>query len=203
MQVLNEVNAVFWFADTKLHSIFKFDFKHNISMQQGPSGISELLGYRSNSPNPNTPPPTFEVSTMVASLLWKVRPHCAVMAACNFNRWQSIFTTFRFILSSTARLAPFPYGDRRVQGSAKAQRMPAMIAQADLDNLSRPVHTYTLTMRFNREYWSWWRYFHAWYFDSSFHKWILIAVSYRHKRGVSSILFFLQSSVIIVYLWWR
>ena len=31
-------------------------------------------------------------------------------------------------------------GDTRIQGSAKARHMPAMIAQADLDNLSRPVH---------------------------------------------------------------
>ena len=53
------------------------------------------------------------------------RFHGAVMATIDFNRWQSIFMSFCFILSNTARLAPFPYG-------AKARRMPAMIAQAGL-----------------------------------------------------------------------
>ena len=38
--------------------------------------------------------------------------------------------SFRFILSNTARLAPFTYGHRRVQGSAKARCMPARIVEA-------------------------------------------------------------------------
>ena len=71
-------------------------------------------------------------------------PHCAVMAANDFNRRQSIFLSFRFILSNTARLAPFPYGDTRVQGSAKARHVPKMTAQADLDKLSRSVHAHTI-----------------------------------------------------------
>ena len=49
-------------------------------------------------------------------------PHCAVMAVHVFNRRQSIFMSFRFILSNTTRLAPFPYRDMRVQGSAKVRR---------------------------------------------------------------------------------
>ena len=49
--------------------------------------------------------------------------------------------SFRFIPSNTTILAPFPYGDRHVQGSAKAQRVPAMIAQPDLDNISWPVYS--------------------------------------------------------------
>ena len=53
--------------------------------------------------------------------------------------------SFRFILSNTARLAPTSYGDMRIQGSAKAWRMPAMIAQANLDNLSKPVHMHGRT----------------------------------------------------------
>ena len=35
-------------------------------------------------------------------------PHCAVIAVHDFNRRQSIFMTFRFILCNTTRLAPFP-----------------------------------------------------------------------------------------------
>ena len=92
--------------------------------------------------------------------LFLPRPHCAVMAACDFDRRQSIFMSLHFVLSNTTRLAPFCYGDTRVQGSAKGQRMPARIVQADLDNLSRPVHTHA-RMSFNREWWSWWRCFHA------------------------------------------
>ena len=65
--------------------------------------------------------------------LWP-RPHCSVMVTRDFNRWQSIFMSFCFILSNTPRLAPFPYLDTRVQWSAKVQCMPAIIAQADLDN---------------------------------------------------------------------
>ena len=37
---------------------------------------------------------------------------------------------------NTARLSSFPYGDTCIQGSAKARRMPALIVQADMDNLS-------------------------------------------------------------------
>ena len=74
---------------------------------------------------------------------------CAVMVVCDLNKWQSIFMIF--ILSNTTRLAPFPYGGTRIQGSAKMQRMLAMIAQADLDNLSKPVHAHTLIVRFIRE----------------------------------------------------
>ena len=35
------------------------------------------------------------------------RPHRAVMATHDFNRWQSICMSFCFILSNTTRLAPF------------------------------------------------------------------------------------------------
>ena len=40
------------------------------------------------------------------------------------------------------------YGDTSVHGSAKARRVPAMIAQVDLDNLStcRPVHVHAFIM---------------------------------------------------------
>ena len=63
-------------------------------------------------------------------------------------------SAFRFILliSNTDQIiAPFPYGDTCVQGLAKVPRMPAMIAQADLDNLSRPVHAHTIIMHLNRK----------------------------------------------------
>ena len=67
------------------------------------------------------------------------------MVVRDFNRWQSIFLSFRFILSNTTRLAPFPYGDTRIQGSAKAQHMPAMIVQADLDHyLGQSTYTHSL-----------------------------------------------------------
>ena len=66
------------------------------------------------------------------------RPHCSVMTAPDFNRRQLIFMSFCVILSNTARLVPFPCGDTRVQGSAKAWRVPAMIAQTHLQDLSRP-----------------------------------------------------------------
>ena len=76
------------------------------------------------------------------------------MAACDFNRWQSISMSFRFILRNITRLAPFPYEDTARTRISEGARMPTMIAQADLDNLSRPVgpvHAHTL-VRFNREY---------------------------------------------------
>ena len=60
------------------------------------------------------------------------RPHCSIIAARDFNRRQSIFMSFRFILSKTTRLTPFPYGDMEDQKMHSA--LPAMIAQADLDN---------------------------------------------------------------------
>ena len=56
------------------------------------------------------------------------KPHHPVMVAREFNRRQSIFTSFRVILSNTTRLSSFHCKDTRVQGSANAQRMPAMIA---------------------------------------------------------------------------
>ena len=75
-------------------------------------------------------------SCLDEALRYADRPHCTVMATRDVNRRQSIFMSFRFILSNTARLAPFPYEDMHIQGSAKARRMPVMIAQADLDHLS-------------------------------------------------------------------
>ena len=56
------------------------------------------------------------------------RPHHPVMAARDFNRRQTIFMSFRVILSNTTSLSSFPCEDLRVQGSANARRMPAMIA---------------------------------------------------------------------------
>ena len=48
----------------------------------------------------------------------------------------TILHNLRSILGNAARLAHFPYENACVQGSAKARRMPAMIAQAYLvDNL--------------------------------------------------------------------
>ena len=74
------------------------------------------------------------------------------MMVYDFNNQQSRFRSFRFIPSNTTRLAPFPLnGDTRVHGSAKARRVPAMIAQADLDNLSGPLHAHALILRFNSE----------------------------------------------------
>ena len=59
--------------------------------------------------------------------------------------------SFRFIFSNTATLAPLPYGYTHVQGSAEAQRMPAMIVQTDLDNLSLDASHAHAVLRFNRE----------------------------------------------------
>ena len=56
------------------------------------------------------------------------------------------------ILSITARPAHFPNKDMRVQGSAQAQRMPAMIAKADLDDYLGQSMRNTLIMHFNCEY---------------------------------------------------
>ena len=56
------------------------------------------------------------------------RPHHSVMAAHDFNRLQAIFMSFRVILSNTTSLSSFPCEDTRVQGSANARHMPAMIA---------------------------------------------------------------------------
>ena len=50
------------------------------------------------------------------------------MAAHDFNRRQATFMSFRAILSSTTSLSSFPCEDARIQGSANARRMPAMIA---------------------------------------------------------------------------
>ena len=48
------------------------------------------------------------------------------MAAYDFNRRQTVFMSFRVILSQT--LSSFPCEDTHVQGSANARRMPAIIA---------------------------------------------------------------------------
>ena len=42
--------------------------------------------------------------------------------------------SFHSTRNNTAGLAPYPYEDTRVQGSAQARHMPAMIAQDDLSN---------------------------------------------------------------------
>ena len=60
----------------------------------------------------------------------------------------SVSSFRRPCLATLQRLAPFPYGDTRFQGAAKARRMPEMIAQADLDNLSRPLNPHALIMHF-------------------------------------------------------
>ena len=45
-----------------------------------------------------------------------------------FNRRQTIFMSFRVILSNTTSLSSFPCEDMHVQGSATARRVQAMIA---------------------------------------------------------------------------
>ena len=50
-----------------------------------------------------------KVSTKFCNFcLEQLDPHRAVMAAPDFNRRQSVFMSFYFILSNTTRLAPFP-----------------------------------------------------------------------------------------------
>ena len=56
------------------------------------------------------------------------RPHHPVMAAHDFNRRQTVFMSFRVILSNTTSLSSFHCEDMRVRGSANTWRMPAMIA---------------------------------------------------------------------------
>ena len=82
------------------------------------------------------------------------RPHHPDMAAHDFNRRQSIFMSFRVILSNTTSLSHFPCEDTRVQGSANAQRMPEMIAHLTWMNYlgqSCACAHHALIMRFNRK----------------------------------------------------
>ena len=65
-------------------------------------------------------------TTYVLTGIICIRPHHPVMAAHDFNRRQTIFMSFRIILSNTTCLSSFPFEDTRVQGSGNARRMPAM-----------------------------------------------------------------------------
>ena len=85
----------------------------------------------------------------------------------------------------TARREPnswaYEDGKRAYKDQQRQRGIPAMIVQADLDNLFRPVHAYTLIIALQPRIMKLVKMF---YFDSSLHKWILIAVGCRHERGV-------------------
>ena len=76
--------------------------------------------------------PVFFASSMGAAYSGHPRPHHPVMAAHDFNRRQTIFMSFRVILSNTTSLSSFPCADICVQGSANVRAF-------DLDDLSRSV----------------------------------------------------------------
>ena len=67
---------------------------------------------------------------------------------------------FALSLATLPDLPPYLMEIRAYTDQHSAQRVPAMIAQADLGNVSRPVDAHALIMHFNHEWWIWWRCFH-------------------------------------------